>query len=48
MSREFCDRGFLRRIAFDPAGGDEGGVMRADGAGHERMDRCGKKFRCEA
>ena len=31
---EFCDRGFLRRIAFDPAGGGEGGVMRADGAGH--------------
>ena len=31
---EFCDRGFLCRIAFDPAGGGEGGVMRADGAGH--------------
>ena len=34
MSLELGDGGFLRRIAFDPAGGDEGGVMRAEGAGH--------------
>jgi hypothetical protein len=38
----------LRRIAFDPAGGDEGGVTRAEGAGHEQLGPNGKDVSREA